>query len=203
MILRRTIKPEKPKPKLISMKGKKKMKKYYTNKKWGRAFAGTAIAATFVLGLTACTDTKPTEDKVAVEAVTVDNSAADIVQTVYDGFAAGDMNMVTSVMSPDIIWNEAEGNPYADKNPYVGPDEILSGVFSRIGGDWTNFTATPSEFVTQGNRVVVFGRYAGTYNATGKTLDAPFVHSLTITDGKITGFQQYMDTEQQVAVMTK
>ena len=186
------------------------MKKYYTNKKWSRAFAGSAIAAAFVLGLTACTDTKPTDDKSAVEAVAaievVENTGADavaIVQIVYNGFAVGDMNMVTSVMSPDIIWNEAEGNPYADKNPYVGPDEILSGVFSRIGGDWTNFTATPSEFVTQGNRVVVFGRYAGTYNATGKTLDAPFVHSLTITDGKITGFQQYMDTEQQVAVMTK
>jgi len=179
------------------------MNKHYTNKKWGRAFAGTAIAAAFVLGLTACSGAKPTEDKVAVEAVTVDNSAADIVRIVYKGFAAGDMGMVTSVMSPDIIWNEAEGNPYADKNPYVGPDAILSGVFARIGGDWTNFTATPSEFVTQGNRVVVFGRYAGTYNATGKTLDAPFVHSLTVTQGKITGFQQYMDTEQQVAVMTK
>ncbi|MBL4616715.1 MAG: nuclear transport factor 2 family protein, partial [Robiginitomaculum sp.] len=138
------------------------MKKYYTNKKWSRAFAGSAIAAAFVLGLTACTDTKPTDDKSAVEAVAaievVENTGADavaIVQIVYNGFAVGDMNMVTSVMSPDIIWNEAEGNPYADKNPYVGPDAILSGVFARIGGEWTNFTATPSEFVTQGNRVVV------------------------------------------------
>lgn len=161
-----------------------------------------------MLGYTACSDMGQSEDVVTKETATetVENTGADavaIVQTVYNGFAAGDMDMATSVMSPDIIWNEAEGNPYADLNPYVGPNAVLSGVFTRIGGQWTGFTATPSEFVTEGNRVIVFGRYKGTYNATGKTLDAPFVHSLTVINGKITGFQQYMDTEQQVAVMTK
>lgn len=179
------------------------MNKYYTNKKWGRAFAVSSIAVACMFGLSACSGAKPTEDIAAVEAAATDNSAADIVNTAYKGFAAGDMDMLTGVMSEDIIWNEAEGNPYADGNPYKGPNEILSGVFARIGGDWTGYTATPSEFVAEGNRVIVFGRYAGTYNATGKTLDAQFVHSWTVTKGQITGFQQYMDTLQQVAVMSK
>ncbi len=179
------------------------MNKHYTNKNWGRAFAVSSIAVACMFGLSACSGAKPIEDIAVVEAAATDSSAADIVRIVYKGFAAGDMGMVTSVMSPDIIWNEAEGNPYADLNPYVGPDAILSGVFARIGGQWTGFTAVPSEFVTEGNRVIVFGRYKGTYNATGKTLDAPFVHSLTVINGKITDFQQYMDTEQQVAVMLK
>ena len=188
------------------------MKTYTTNKKGLRVFAGSVIAAACVLGFTACTEVRQSEDSTAAEVVTeaateaVENTGTDakaIVQTIYTGFAAGDMNMVTGVMSPDIIWNEAEGNPYADGNPYVGPNAVLSGVFARIGGQWTGFTAVPSEFVTEGNRVVVFGRYTGTYNETGKAIDAQFVHSWTLTDGQITGFQQYMDTEQQVAVMTK
>ncbi|PHR52605.1 MAG: DUF4440 domain-containing protein [Robiginitomaculum sp.] len=125
------------------------------------------------------------------------------VQAIYAGFAAGDMAMVTSVMSPDIVWNEAEGNPYADKNPYEGPDAILSGLFARLGGEWINFTATPNEYVIEGNRVIVFGRYTANYRATGQALDAPFVHSWTLQDGKVVSFQQYTDTAEYAAVMTK
>lgn len=135
-----------------------------------------------------------------------DTSLADTaraaVKTLYAGFAEGDMAKVTGAMAPDIVWNEAEGNPYQDKNPYVGADAIMSGLFSRLGGDWDGFTATPEDYVVEHDRVIVFGRYTGTYKATGKALDAPFVHAWTVKDGNITAFQQYTDTAQQVAVMS-
>src|SRR5690606_6691817 len=38
------------------------------------------------------------------------------VEAVYDGFAAGDIALATSTMSPEIVWLEAEGNPYSDLN---------------------------------------------------------------------------------------
>lgn len=123
------------------------------------------------------------------------------VRTIYEGFAAGDMARVTSVMAPDIVWREAEGSPYADKNPYTGPDAIVSDLFARLGSQWAEFTAVPQEYVAENGRVIVFGRYGGTYTASGKALDAPFVHSWTVKDGKITAFQQYTDTAQYVAVM--
>jgi len=163
------------------------------NKIYPRALFGFAIMLAGLLSLAACSDTRSSADI----------SASDTVRAVYAGFAAGDMDMVTSVMSSDIIWNEAKGHPYADKNPYIGPKIVLSDLFSRIGGEWTDFTATPDEFVAMGNRIVVFGRYVGTYNATQQTLDAPFVHSWTLSDGKIIEFQQYTDTAQYVAIMTK
>lgn len=124
-----------------------------------------------------------------------------VVKTVYDGFKAGDMDKVTSVMSPDIIWNEAQGNPYADRNPYNGPEEILTGLFARLGTEWEEFSAVPAEYVAEGERVIVFGRYGGKHLASGRSQDVPFVHSWTVEDGKITAFQQYTDTAQLVSIM--
>jgi hypothetical protein len=36
-------------------------------------------------------------------------------------------------MDPSIEWNEAENFIYADRNPYVGPQAVLEGVFTRLG----------------------------------------------------------------------
>ena len=130
------------------------------------------------------------------------SASQDVVETVYAGFAAGDIALATSVMAADIDWREAQGNPYADKNPYIGPDAVVSGLFARLGGEWDGFTAAPDEFVSEDGRVVVFGRYCGTYVATGKTLDAPFAHSWTVKDGTFVAFQQYTDTAGQLAAMT-
>lgn len=132
-----------------------------------------------------------------------DNSAKAVVEEVYAGFAAGDMDRVTGAMASDIVWNEAEGNPYADNNPYVGPEAVLTGLFARLGGEWDGFAAMPQEYVTESDRVIVFGRYSGAYKATGEAMDAPFVHSWTVTDGKIVAFQQYTDTAEHAAVMGK
>lgn len=128
-----------------------------------------------------------------------DVAAQATVQAVYDGFAVGDMDMVTGGMADDIVWNEAQGHPYADLNPYIGPDAILSGLFARIGGEWDYFTADPKEYIVEGERLVVIGHYAARHTATGNTLDAPFVHVWTVQNNEITSFQQYTDTAAQVA----
>lgn len=138
----------------------------------------------------------------ACTTVNMDGDAQATVQTVYDGFAAGDIALATSTMSPKIVWEEAEGNPYADLNPYVGPDAIVSGLFARLATEWDGFTASPSEYVVDGERVVVFGRYTASNKATEKAMDVPFVHSYTLDGVQIIAFQQYTDTENHVAAMT-
>lgn len=138
----------------------------------------------------------------ACTTVSLDTDAQSTVQTVYDGFAAGDIAMATSTMSPEIVWLEAEGNPYADLNPYVGPDAIVSGLFARLATEWDGFTASPTQYVVDGDQVVVFGRYTATNKATSKSMDIPFVHSYTLSDDQIVAFQQYTDTESHVSAMT-
>ena len=124
----------------------------------------------------------------------------DLVRGIYAGFESGDVPDILSRLSPDIVWNEAENFPYADGNPYVGPDAILAGVFTRIGAEWDMFAAVPEEIVDGGDTVVALGRYHGTCKATGRTLDAQLAHVWRVAGGKAVRFQQYTDTLQAARV---
>ena len=126
-----------------------------------------------------------------------------LVQAIYAAFAAGDVPGVVSRMSPDIVWNEAENFPYADRNPYLGPEAILTGVFGRIGTEWDDFAAIPEELLDAGDTVIVLGRYHGTFRATGRVLDAQLAHVWRIEDGQAVAFQQYTDTLQSARVMER
>ena len=119
-----------------------------------------------------------------------------LVEAIYAAFGAGDVPGVVSRMSPDIVWNEAENFPYADRNPYLGPEAILTGVFGRISTEWDGFAAVPEEILDAGDTVVVLGRYHGTYKETARVLDAQLVHVWRVEDGKAVAFQQYTDTLQ-------
>jgi len=121
-------------------------------------------------------------------------SNADVVRGLYGAFAKGDMPAALALMAPDIVWNEADNYPYADRNPYVGPEAVLHGVFARIGADWEGFTAISDEIIEGGDTIVSLGRYGGVFKATGKPMRAQFAHVFRVKDGKIAGFQQYADT---------
>ena len=124
----------------------------------------------------------------------------DLIRAIYDAFAAGDVAGVVARMSPDIVWNEAENFPYADGNPYRGPDAILGGIFARFGVEWDGFAARPEEFLDAGDTVVALGRYGGTFKATGRTQHAQMAHVWRVEDGKAVAFQQYTDTLQAALV---
>ena len=124
----------------------------------------------------------------------------ELVQAIYAAFGAGDVPGVVGRMSPEIVWNEAENFPYADRNPYLGPEAILTGVYARLGTDWEGFAAVPDEYLDAGDTVVVLGRYGGTHKATGQALDAQLAHVWRLADGKVVAFQQYTDTLQAARV---
>ena len=120
----------------------------------------------------------------------------DLIRGLYEAFARGDAPTVLGAMDPGIVWNEAENFPYADRNPYVGPMAVAEGVFGRIGAEWDQFQVLPGEFLDAGETVVALGRYHGTFRATGKAINAQFVHVWRVGGGKVTAFQQYADTAQ-------
>jgi ketosteroid isomerase-like protein len=85
---------------------------------------------------------------------------------------------------------------FASGEPFRGSEAILQNVFMRLGTEWDGFTVTPKEFHDAGSVVAVEARYTGTYKQTGKSLDAQVCHVWRIRDGKVTSFQQYVDTGQ-------
>ena len=115
----------------------------------------------------------------------------------YEAFGRGDVPSVLALFDPNIEWREAESNPYKpDGKAWIGPDAIVQNLFMRLGSEWDGFTVTPEAFHDAGDIVVAECRYTGVHKATGKSIDAQACHVWKFSDGKVTNFQQYVDTAQ-------
>ena len=124
-----------------------------------------------------------------------DNRA--IVNGMYQSFSKGDVPAVLAAMDDNVVWNEAEGNSLADGNPYIGPDAVLKGVFTPLGEEWENFRLIDIKLHEMSNdEVLATMRYHGKYIKTGTSIDAQAAHLWKLKDGKVIGFQQYVDTKQ-------
>lgn len=124
-----------------------------------------------------------------------------IVKKAYEDFADGDVPAVLAVLDGDIRWFEAEGNPHWQGSPWIGPQQIVEHVFTRIMQEYDEFTITVNRIVGLGDTVVMEGRYTGSGTATGRPLDAQVAHVWDFKDGKAVRFQQYGDTAQMQQVL--
>jgi ketosteroid isomerase-like protein len=120
-----------------------------------------------------------------------------ILKDVYDEAAHNDIPGVPAAFAPDIEWREAEGHPYQpDGKTWVGVDAVRENLFMNLDSEWDGFTVSPQAFHDAGDTVVVESRYTGVHNATGKPLDAQACHVWMLARGKVTSFQQYVNTAQ-------
>ncbi|MDX1579017.1 MAG: nuclear transport factor 2 family protein, partial [Gemmatimonadota bacterium] len=108
----------------------------------------------------------------------------------------GNVLAVLAAMDPAIEWNEAENFPYADGNPYVGPQAVVEGVFARLGSEWDYWNLAIEDVLDAGDRVIALGRYRAKHAENGREIDAQFAHVWTLRDSKAVRFQQYADTAQ-------
>jgi uncharacterized protein len=117
-----------------------------------------------------------------------------LLKSLYDAFGQGDIPTVLGSLSPEIRWHEAESNPYMPSGEaWVGTEAVLN-LFMKLDAEWDSFTVRPKSFYGAGDSVIVEARYSGTYKATGKSMDAQACHVWDVKDGKVTRFQQYLDT---------
>ena len=119
----------------------------------------------------------------------------DVVRGIYDAFGKGDVPGVLGSLDADVRWAEAESSTYADESPYTA-ETVAGRLFQRLVTDIPDFRVVPANFIEGGDSVVVEGRYQGTVESTGASLDAQFVHVWQLRDGKVVRFQQYTDTKQ-------
>lgn len=117
-----------------------------------------------------------------------------VINEFYSAFERGDAETALATLSSDIRWMEAEDFPYADQNPYLGIEQVRS-MFGRVIADWDDLAIHIHEILPIGeDKVIVEGRYAGKFRATGKVMDCQMAHIWTVKNGKSTCFQQYANT---------
>lgn len=118
----------------------------------------------------------------------------EIIMALYEGFGADDIDAIVALMAADIVWHEAEHNKLADRNPYLGPQAIVEGVFARVAEDFDEFTVEIGQVIEDGDTVAMQGRYRARAKASGAEINSQIVHWWTVKDGKIATFQQHVDT---------
>ncbi|MGH3153136.1 MAG: nuclear transport factor 2 family protein, partial [Streptosporangiaceae bacterium] len=115
----------------------------------------------------------------------------------YDALGRGDMPAVLDAIDPGIQWREPGSNPrHFSSRSWHGLNTIVNNLFTRLAAEWDGFTVRPEEFYEAGSVIVVEARYTGTCRQTGMELDARVCHIWKFSDGKVTSFQQYVNTAQ-------
>lgn len=79
----------------------------------------------------------------------------------------------------------------------MGPQAIGEGVFRRIGEIGDNFSVNANQFIAEGDTVVALGTYSWNRKGSGEPAEVKIAHVWTLDSGKVTRFQQHVDTAKE------
>jgi ketosteroid isomerase-like protein len=116
-----------------------------------------------------------------------------LVEQAYANFKAGDIPKLLQSLSEDVTWQlpEIENVPFAGKRQGRGP---VGEFFSTLASLQDARSFEEREFIAQGDKVVVLGRYVWQVKSNGRTIEGDFAHVFTVRGGQIEVFQEYMDS---------
>jgi ketosteroid isomerase-like protein len=118
----------------------------------------------------------------------------DIIKSTYEGKTSEENGKnLAKYVADNISWTEANGFPYA--GTYIGLENVIKNVFSRLGSEWIDYKFTPEDYVASDDIVVAYGTYTGTYKITGKSFTARVAHVWKLNDSKIISFEQFVDSQ--------
>ena len=115
------------------------------------------------------------------------------IKSTYIGTAEENAKHLASCLAENAIWTEAKGFPYA--GTYVGFDAIAANVFKRLATEWIDYKVTIEDFVADGDKIVAYGTYSGTYKLTNRYFEAWVVHLWKLNDGKAVSMEQFVDSQ--------
>src|SRR6202163_5083075 len=118
-----------------------------------------------------------------------------IVQIVKDFFAAmggSDRQALLALCAEDIEWIiPGEDWPLAGTHRgHAGLEDLLQKASETV-----ETSTEPSEYVAQGDRVLVIGVATGKIKATNKPFKDDWIFAITVRNGKVTNIREYVDTQ--------
>ena len=117
----------------------------------------------------------------------------EIVKKGYECFGSGDIEGLLESYSDDISWETPKVDNAAYSGARRGKEAVLE-FFGMLAESETFTRFEPTEFIAEGDKVVVLGTFEVTVKATGKSFATDWVHVMTVQDGKVTAFREYFDT---------
>ncbi|MCW6512264.1 nuclear transport factor 2 family protein [Lichenifustis flavocetrariae] len=104
----------------------------------------------------------------------------------------GDKQGLLALSAEDIEWI-IPGKDW----PLAGTHRGHGGLtdFLRKAAETVETSTEPSEYVAQGDRVLVVGVAKGNIKATHKTFDDDWIFAITVRNGKVAKIREYIDTQ--------
>lgn len=126
-----------------------------------------------------------------------------IVQEGYAAFGRGDIAAALSNYANNVDW-AMPGSP--DIFPYAGKRRGVE----QVAQFYSTFAQTEEveqmdlqDFIAQGDKVLVFGHYKGRVKSTGRSYTKDFIHAITLRDGKVAKFREYIASDDMYAAFTE
>jgi ketosteroid isomerase-like protein len=116
-----------------------------------------------------------------------------LVQRVYQSIEAGDIQALLNSFAEDVQWQL----PEMENVPFAGTWRRREGVrqfFSKIFELQDVVEFEPQEYIAQGDKVVVLGRFLMRIKTTGRDFGSDWAHVWTVQGDKVTRFYEYVDT---------
>jgi len=116
------------------------------------------------------------------------------VQSMYEAFGRGDIAYILDQLADDVVWENKAPRKIPWGGSYAGRDRVPA-FFDAISSTVDTELFTPEEFIAQGDKVVVTGRFGAKVKSTGKSFTFDWVMIWTLKDQKVTSYIQFLDSE--------
>ena len=118
------------------------------------------------------------------------NDPLNTVHRMFAAFRAGDLDGILETVHADSRWTYIGANPKPTKAELVGRANVRR-FFERIFRRLEISAFDTTEFVVQGNTVVVFGGESGTVRSTGAAFRNEWVQKYVVEDNRIVEMAEY------------
>jgi ketosteroid isomerase-like protein len=122
----------------------------------------------------------------------------EIVKRGYEAFGRGDIEGLLALCAENIEWISSGPPELPTAGTRRGREQVAQ-FFTIVDQLFEMQRFEPTQFVAQGDWVVVLGQDTAKVKATGKVLTEEWAHAFTIRGGQIVAFHEYMDTAAMVA----
>jgi ketosteroid isomerase-like protein len=123
-----------------------------------------------------------------------DKGNAELVQSFYANFQAGNIDAVLALLSPDfeLVYSGPSVIPSAGR--WSGHEGFRGWARAALQGHLPPQSVNFEEFIVQGDKVIVPGHVKLRVKTTDKTCETDFLHFFTVRGGKLTSWRDFFDT---------
>lgn len=111
----------------------------------------------------------------------------------YQMFNDKNIKGLLAMYQDDVEWIGTDNGHIPTAGNYHGKAGVAQ-FFAKLDETLEAISFEPQKFIADGDTVVVTGASRWRVKSTGRSYDNPWVHVMTIRDGKVARFQQYNDT---------